>query len=297
MSRRTDIPGDNLAIAGNLRELADIIEAQGAEHFRVAAYRRAAETVASMDRPLAELFEDGGLKALIELPAIGTSIAGALAEMITTGRWAQLERLRGSVEPELLFRTVPGIGPELAERIHDELHIDTLEALENAAHDGELARVHGMGPRRIDVVRAALGERLGRRRLRRTASPPPPPVGEILGVDREYRKKAAEGVLKKIAPKRFNPAGEAWLPVLHTHRGEWSYTALFSNTRRAHDLGRTSDWVVIFYQTDHVTEGQCTVVTEFRGPLSGARVVRGREAECMSFYRSTGGAGGLKEAS
>lgn len=59
----------------------------------------------------------------------------------------------------------------------------------------------------------------------------------LLDVDRAYR--AAAGALAKIAPKRFNPAGEAWLPILHTERGPWRFTALFSNTARAHSLGRT----------------------------------------------------------
>ena len=60
-------------------------------------------------------------------------------EMVTTGRWSQLERLQGAVQPEQLFQTLPGIGPELAARIHEALHVDTLEALELAAHDGSLA--------------------------------------------------------------------------------------------------------------------------------------------------------------
>lgn len=297
MTRRPDILDDNLVVAGNLNELADIMEIQGADHFRVDAYRRAAETVVSMDRPLAGLFENSGIGGLIELPAIGQSIAGAIAEMVTTGRWMQLERMRGAVDPVALFRTVPGIGAELAGRIHDELHIDTLEALENAAYDGQLATVPGIGPRRIEVFRATLGERLGHRRIHRTASAPVPPVADILDVDREYREGAGEGALKKIAPKRFNPTGEAWLPVLHAGRGHWSYTALFSNTRRAHELGRVSDWVVIYFQSDHVSEGQCTVVTEFRGPLSGARVVRGREAECLTYCQSRGEAASLRDAS
>jgi hypothetical protein len=68
--------------------------------------------------------------------------------------------------------------------------------------------------------------------------------------------------------------------VLHAARGPWQLTALFSNTGRAHALGRVGDWVVIHYQTDALPEGQCTIVTESRGPLAGRRVVRGREAEC-----------------
>ncbi len=102
----------------------------------------------------------------------------------------------------------------------------------------------------------------------------------MLDVDRENRQRAAAGKLFKIAPKRFNPAGEAWLPVLPAARGEWQFTALYSNTARARQLGRVNDWVVIFFHKDRAAEGQRTVVTETRGPASRRRVVRGRESEC-----------------
>lgn len=279
-------PGANLAIAGNLSEYADLLETQDADSYRVNAYRHAAETVGSLDRPLHGLFDEEGMKGLEALPGIGRSIAGVIAEMLTTGRWAQLDRLRGTIEPEDLFCTVPGIGPQLADRIHDDLHIDTLEALETAAYDGRLADVPGMGGRRIEIVKATLAERLGRRRIQHVEGRSVPSIADILDVDAEYRDKAARGALKRIAPKRFNPGGEAWLHVLHTARGKWHFTALFSNTRRAHELQRTGDWVVIYYHSDHTPEGQCTVVSEFRGPLKGRRVVRGREAECGDHYRS-----------
>ena len=86
-----------------------------------------------------------------------------------------------------------------------------------------------------------------------------------------------------MVPRRFNPSGTAWLPILHAERGGWSFTALFSNTARAHALGRTNDWVVIFCERDGV-ERQCTVVTEITGPLRGRRVVRGREQDCRQHY-------------
>lgn len=69
--------------------------------------------------------------------------AADLLEQQQAGRWGRLDRLRGTLEPETLFRSVAGIGPELARRIHDSLHVDTLEALEIAAHDGRLASVRG----------------------------------------------------------------------------------------------------------------------------------------------------------
>ena len=107
-----------------------------------------------------------------------------------------------------------------------------------------------------------------------------PGVGILLEVDREYREKADAGGLPTIAPRRFNPEGRSWLPILHAQRGDWQLTALFSNTARAHELGRTGDWVVLYYHSDHDAERQCTVVTETHGRRKGQRVVRGREAEC-----------------
>jgi hypothetical protein len=72
---------------------------------------------------------------------------------------------------------------------------------------------------------------------------------ELLDIDREYREKAAAGKLRRIAPQRFNPSGEAWLPVLHSQRAERHYTVLFSNTARAHQMDMTGDWVVLYYDS------------------------------------------------
>jgi len=93
--------------------------------------------------------------------------------------------------------------------------------------------------------------------------------------------------LARIAPHRFNPSGKRWLPVLHTERGAWHFTALFSNTPRAHELARTRDWVVVYFRADHEIEGQRTIVTETHGPLAGRRVVRGRESECHAEEAAT----------
>lgn len=283
MLQRTD---ENQQVAAQLREAAALLHAQGANPFRVGAYRKAADTLARLDRPVRRIFESGGRAELEALPNVGTGIAGAIAEMLVSGGWSQLARLRGAAEPEKLFLTVPGIGPGLAHAIHEAVHVDTLEALEAAAHEGRLEGVPGVGPRRAAAIRAALASMLGRRLERAPRAPGAgePPAAALLEVDGEYREGAAAGKLRTIAPKRFNPDGAAWLPVLHTQRGDWHFTALYSNTARAHELGRTRDWVVIyFYDGDHV-EGQHTVVTETRGPLAGKRVIRGREAECGEFY-------------
>jgi putative hydrolase len=273
---------DNQAIAEKLLELADLLEQQNANPFRVNAYRRAAQTVAAHPEELAELAEREGSEGLDRLPGIGRSIALAILELLRTGRWMQLERLRGSLDPEQVFQSIPGVGPELAKRIHDTLEIETLAELEQSAHDGRLEQVPGVGPRRARMIAAALAHMLQRRPAHPPSPTSEPDVTMLLDVDREYRELAAAGKLRKIAPKRFNPEGEAWLPILHAQRGDWEFTALFSNTARAHDLGKTDDWVVLYFHSDHGPEGQRTVVTETSGPLEGRRVVRGREAECRA---------------
>jgi len=285
--RQAGVFVENAQIADLLRETAALLEAQGANPFRVSAYRSAAMAIAQLPRSVRGIFDEKGVAGLEELPHVGRGIAAAMAEMLVTGRWSQLERLRGTVDAVQLFRSVPGIGPGLAERIHDELHLDTLEALEVAAHDGRLEQVPGIGARRAAAIRAALGTMLRRTRVRPPAAPRAargPEVAALLEVDGEYREKAGAGKLPTIAPRRFNPKGEAWLPVLHAKRAGWHFTALYSNTAQAHRLGKVRDWVVIYFYDDEHAEGQHTVVTETRGPLAGRRVVRGREAECKDYY-------------
>ncbi len=151
----------NESLAANLREFADLLAQQEADGFRTAAYRRASDILVALDRPVARIFAAEGQRGLMALPGIGGSIASAIAEMLTTGRWSQLERLRGTLNPEKLFQTIPGIGPELAARIHGHLDVETLEALEIAAHVGvRLEQVPGIGRRRAVAAEA------GRRRAR-----------------------------------------------------------------------------------------------------------------------------------
>ena len=235
-------PLDNEHIAARLEEVAELLEGQVANPFRVRAYRSAARTLRALERPAHELIDEEGLEGLQELPGIGESLARAIEQLARTDRLGLLERLRGGGAAEEAFRTVPGIGRGLARRIHDELGIETLMELEVAAHDGRLDRVPGIGQRRLQGVRESLAGRFRRRQPapdRRFPRPAfEPPVAELLDVDREYRERGGKGKLPRISPRRFNPTREAWLPVLHTHRGERHYTALFSNTARAHELGR-----------------------------------------------------------
>jgi len=275
----------NEEIARRLLELAQILADQNANAFRIRSYRQAARTVRNLREPVKELIKREGLEGLDRLPGIGKSLARSIYQIATTGRLPMLDRLRGETDPAQLLATVPGIGSELAQRIHNDLHVDTLEELEAAAYDGRLALLEGFGEKRIAGIRDSLAARLGRiRQFTQNKSAAEPNVNEILDVDNEYRNKASQGYLPRIAPRRFNPKREAWLPILHTKRGNTHYTAIFSNTARAHQLNRTHDWVVVYYDDDH-QEGQYTVVTALAGSLKGRRIVRGRESECERLFQ------------
>jgi putative hydrolase len=281
----------NHEVATRLREIADLLKSQQANPFRINAYRHAADTLDSLGQNVADLMLSEGIEGLVALPGIGEGIARSIYEYIATGRMSRLENLKGVSDPVELFRSIPTVGRALAERIHDELHVDSLEALENAARQGQLARVEGLGRKRREAIEAWLQKHLDdqRRPVRAAPVQDGPAVKLILRVDNEYRQKAAAGKLPMITPKRFNPENRAWLPILHTTRDHWHFTALYSNTARAHQLGRTADWVVIYFYDDHHREGQHTVVTETHGSLQGRRVVRGREAECLQYYDSVDG--------
>jgi putative hydrolase len=282
----------NRTVAGELDELARLLEEQHANPFRVRAYLRAAETLRHLPRSVADILTEEGVEGLEALPTIGEQLARQIRLVVRTGRLPMLERLRGEADPVALLATVPGVGPLLAERLHHDLDVHTLEDLEVAAHSGRLRQVPGFGDKRVAGVIDTLASRLGRARRRpveQPAGPRGPGVEELLDVDREYRERAAAGGLPTIAPRRFNPRGRAWLPILHATRGDRHYTALFSNTAQAHRLGRTHDWVVIYWDGDDGRDGQCTVVTDRgRGPLQGLRVVRGREPECLERYGRAG---------
>jgi hypothetical protein len=278
------IPERNREIAERLKEVADLLHHQGSNPFRVQAYRHAAHTLEQLETPVDNILRSEGLEGLQKLPAIGESLSRSIRELILTGKLPMLQRLRGEAEPVALLGSIPGIGKKLADQLHHDLEIDTLEELEVAAHEGQLTQLPRIGEKRLSGIIASLAERLGR--VRGKSGPPEksmPSIEEILDVDREYREKATADRLHKFAPRRFNPTGEAWLPVLHTQRGKHHYTALFSNTARAHKKGKTHDWVVLYYD-DGQKDSQCTVITAEWGILEGRRIVSGLESECLMYY-------------
>ena len=279
----------NHKVANKLREIASLLEEQHANPFRVRAYMNAAVTIDTLAEDVRKVVADKGIKGLIELPSIGNGIARSIHDYVAIGRMSRLENLQGESDPVSLFQTIPTVGREMALRIHDTLHVDTFESLENAVNKGLLSQVPGLGKKRKEAIEAWLLKHLGERNQQlRTAqhASHEPTIEQLLQIDEQYRTEAIAGHLPHIAPKRFNPQNKAWLPILHTSHEPWHFTALYSNTERAHKLKRVRDWVIIYFYDDHNQEGQHTVVTETHGDLIGKRVVRGREQECRAYYQS-----------
>ena len=328
----TNVSPTNQQIAELLEQIAELLEDRGDNLYRVRAYVNAAWTVREADHSLAQQVHEEGGPSLKSLPGIGDGLARLITNYVMTGRCPRLEQLLSTVSIETQMQLIPGIGPALAARISDALHVPTLEALETAAWDGRLRTVHGFGRHRVGVVRETLPALLERTAQHRRYTPAraeatkqvteqpaeqpkrspdeQPPVELLLALDEEYRQKAEAGELRQIAPRRFNPTWQAWLPVMRVDRNGWSFVVLYSNTAQAHRLNKTHDWVIIYVRPagdyvrpagdyvrpagDYVRPAgdgeigeqatspgtrQQTVVTETTGKLAGQRVVRGREGE------------------
>src|SRR5262245_59563952 len=128
----------NAEIADILERIAELLEFQDTNPFRVNAYRSGSTMIRSHDELVADLVTGDKMDKLKEIPGIGEGLAGVIGEYVSTGKSNLLENLESDAPPEAAFTKMPGIGHELAERIVDRLHIQTLPELEEAAHDGRL---------------------------------------------------------------------------------------------------------------------------------------------------------------
>jgi len=146
----------NEEVAAAFDEMAELLSIRGENPFRVRAYQRAAQTVRSLPRPLAELRSTRELDAL---PGIGADLAGKIDELIRTGKSRVLQQLRRQVPTGLreLLR-LPGLGPIRVRALNEKLGIRGSEDLRKALASGRLAGLRGFGPtlrRRLEESLAA----------------------------------------------------------------------------------------------------------------------------------------------
>jgi DNA polymerase (family X) len=151
----------NAQIASLFDELADLYELDGAVVHRVMAYRSAAKAVRESRTSIAAMARSG---RVTELPGIGKTLAEKIAALLDTGTIPAVEKLRARFPPGLVDMTrLPGLGPRRARRLFDELGIDSLPALKEAAEAQRLRGVRGFGPRFEEAMLAALAAGVGER--------------------------------------------------------------------------------------------------------------------------------------
>ncbi len=144
----------NAEIAAALRELGILYELDGADRFRVQAYREAARTVAESPVSIEQLAEDG---RLTELPAIGKTLAEKIETLIETGSIPSADKLKAKFPATLVEVTrVPGLGAKTARRIYDELGVENLTQLKEAAEQGRISGMRGLGPKAEENILSSL---------------------------------------------------------------------------------------------------------------------------------------------
>jgi DNA polymerase (family X) len=144
----------NAEIAAALRELGILYELDGADRFRVLAYREAARTVAQSPISVEQLAKEG---RLTELPGVGKTLAGKIDTLLETGSIPSADKLKAKFPATLVEVTrVPGLGAKTARRIYDEVGVENLEQLKEAAEQGRLAGIRGLGPKTEEKILTAL---------------------------------------------------------------------------------------------------------------------------------------------
>ncbi|MFP4343987.1 MAG: DNA polymerase/3'-5' exonuclease PolX [Anaerolineales bacterium] len=134
----------NTEIANIFTEMADLLEIEGANPFRVRAYRRAARTVSGYTHSMAELVREE--EDLTELSGIGEDLAGKIKEIVETGSLTKLKEVKSRTPADLTrMLNVAGLGPKRVKALYDELKISTLTELEQAAAEGRIHELHGFG--------------------------------------------------------------------------------------------------------------------------------------------------------
>jgi DNA polymerase (family 10) len=193
-----DANSDNAVIAERLESFAALLDLAGASYYTARAYRRAAELIRATPAPVAELVREGRVR---ELRGIGPGIERRLAELVETGRIAELDELERTVQPEIVgLGRFLGLSPKRSVDVAQALGVSSAEEFRAAARAGRLRSVPGIGAKREAAILAAL-EREERPRPRR---------GLLLNRARALVEPMAEAVGGAVAgdPRRWRDTSE-----------------------------------------------------------------------------------------
>ena len=149
------MPVHNADIAAVFEEIADLLEIENANPFRVRAYRNAARQLQGMGVPAADMVARN--EDLTELPGIGDDLAAKIKEIVETGKCRFLEKLRKKTPPTITeMLKMPGLGPKRVRTLYHELDVQTLQQLARAAHDGRIRELAGFGEKTERAILEAI---------------------------------------------------------------------------------------------------------------------------------------------
>jgi DNA polymerase (family 10) len=147
----------NADIASHFNRLADLLEIEGANAFRVRAYRRAAQTIEDLPVAAAEMIAKG--ESLAELPGIGEDLAAKIREIVATGRLTLLEDVEARTPSTLaVLTTLPGLGPRRVHALHEQLGISTLDQLARAAKAHKVRELPGFSEKMETHILEEIGK-------------------------------------------------------------------------------------------------------------------------------------------
>ena len=156
----------NPDIARLFDEVADLLEIQDANPFRVRAYRNAARTIRDFPEPIADLVR-AGTKDLTDIPGIGDDLAEKITDIVTTGELPLRKQLASKLPAGLLdLLRIPGLGPKRVKLLYKKLKVKSAADLAKALEAGRIQKLKGFGPKMDEKIRAGLGQvHVGERRL------------------------------------------------------------------------------------------------------------------------------------
>ena len=258
-TRSTHMPDlPNTAIADALEELGDLYELDGAIVHRVLAYRRAAETVREASTSVAALARAG---RATELPGVGETLQEKIVALLDTGAIPAAERLRAKFPPGLIAITrIPGLGPKRARLLHEQLGIDSPQALREAAQAQRLRGVKGLGAKFEEKVLASL-EQLAAEGLPIDGMPPRP--------------------RRALLPAAIE-LGEALAAGLREHGPPDAHVQLAGSARRGADSVKDIDLVAVTAEPERLAQALASLEQIERVGSTGPAGARGRTHSGLS---------------
>ena len=148
------MPKYNADIAVIFEEIADLLEIQGANPFRIRAYQNAARMLSELSREVSQMLEKK--EDLTDLPGIGDDLAGKIKEIIDSGHCSLLDRLQSELLPAITeLLKIPGLGSKRVKSLYHDLDVQTIEQLYRAARDGRIRTLPGFGEKtEINILQA-----------------------------------------------------------------------------------------------------------------------------------------------